>query len=188
MRRNYLLVLAQHPFPESFASQLGHFLLILRGLPHKLCYHVRHPSNSEVAQEAPARSTVVLDAQEGTSGPVSQDHDLITGAHCAVGVAVSPRAEKPPGISTGYECERSQERGHEPLQRAGPRIALGKSLNSALAPPAVALSASLIRRIFISVLIFYFFRIPFASPTCPAAASCCVWCTKNDLTLVLDPP
>ena len=29
-----------------------------------------------------------------------------------------------------------------------------------------------------------FFRIPFASPTCAAAASCCVWCTKNDLALV----
>jgi len=54
-----------------------------------------------------------------------------------------------------------------------------------LAPPGVALSASLIRRIFISVI---FFRIPFASPTCAAAASCCVWCTKNDLALVLDPP
>ena len=41
------------------------------------------------------------------------------------------------------------------------------------------------RRIFISVI---FFRIPFASPTCAAAASCCVWCTKNDLALVLNPP
>jgi hypothetical protein len=33
-----------------------------------------------------------------------------------------------------------------------------------------------------------FYRIAFASPTCAAAASCCVWCTKNDLALVLDPP
>ena len=107
---------------------------------------------------------------------------------CCLCLDLTCRQRNPPALYRDNECERSQERGHEPLQRAGPRIALGKSLNSALAPPAVALSASLIRRIFISVLIFYFFRIPFASPTCPAAASCCVWCTKNDLTLVLDPP
>ena len=59
--------------------------------------------------------------------------------------------------------------------RAGPQNA---------SPRPVALSASLIRRIFISVI---FFRIPFATPTCAAAASCCVWCTKNDLALVLEP-
>jgi hypothetical protein len=58
------------------------------------------------------------------------------------------------------------------------------SISRRLTLSPVALSASLIRRIFISVI---FFRIPFASPTCADAASCCVWCTKNDLALVLDP-
>ena len=54
-----------------------------------------------------------------------------------------------------------------------------------LAPPGRLKRVLDNARIFISVI---FFRIPFASPTCAAAASCCVWCTKNDLALVLDPP
>ena len=48
-----------------------------------------------------------------------------------------------------------------------------------------ALRAPLIRRIFSAVILR---RIALASPTCAAAESCCVWCTKNDVALMRDRP
>ena len=83
-----------------------------------------------------------------------------------------------------HRCNFNTARGpQDPLTTAVlDQVPPGRAAKRLAPPGRLKRVLDLRRMFFISVI---FFRIPFASPTCAAAASCCVWCTKNDLALVL---